>query len=77
MTGIFMVFIMYTRISNVITNKMNMKPIIKFNGGQPVCLCHKCYVIIRYLTNEECIQFRDGIKTETVPLHCGNCKNGK
>lgn len=51
---------------------MNMKPIIKFNGGQPVCLCHNCRVIIRYLTPKECSG-----ETETVPIYCDNCKNSK
>jgi hypothetical protein len=31
----------------------NIKPIIKFNGGEPVALCNKCYAIMCYVSCRE------------------------
>lgn len=31
----------------------NLKPIIKFNNGNPVALCNRCRVMMCYVTNNE------------------------
>ena len=30
-----------------------MKPIIKFNGGSPIALCNRCFIMMCYVTYNE------------------------
>lgn len=67
-----------------------MKPIINFNGGSPIALCNRCFIIMCYVVgDEEGKEARvitskldpDGNlctsipKGGLVPVYCDKCKN--
>ena len=63
----------------------NQKPIIKFNGGNPVALCNRCFTIICYVrcTEEDgeygkvLRQYREELTLpigSPSPTHCDKCK---
>ena len=64
------------------------KPIIKFNGGKPIALCNRCFVIMCYVTcsendSDDCsvIEVKDDGKEDyistpigkTPPSYCDKC----
>jgi hypothetical protein len=60
----------------IITNE----PVIKFNGGNPVCLCTQCRIIIeRVKYNENTKSWTTLVPDTTgsmgIPLLCRSCKN--
>jgi len=66
---------------------MKMKgPIIKFNGGKPVCLCNRCFIImcyVKYIDDDTCVIVEingNGEERYTStpigsppPLYCDRC----
>jgi hypothetical protein len=70
-----------------------MKPraIVKFNGGVPIALCNRCFIIMCYVscteeTGDECVVKTSNFdhegnicttvaKGEPVPIYCDKCKN--
>ena len=67
-----------------------MKPIIKFNGGSPIALCNRCFIMMCYVTYEgedgedakvvsSKFDYEGNLctsvpKGETPPVHCDKCK---
>jgi invasion protein IalB len=66
---------------------MRKTPIIKFNGGEPIALCNRCFVIMCYVTcteeGEDCkvLRANSGVlfdntsakKGDAVPIYCDQC----
>ena len=67
------------------------KPIIKFNGGVPIALCNRCFIIMCYVScteedgefckvRESKFDYEGSLcistpKGETPPIYCDKCKN--
>lgn len=69
---------------------MDLKPIIKFNGGVPIALCNRCFIMMCYVScaedDGEYCKVRESKfdlngelctstkKGETPPVYCDKCK---
>ena len=63
------------------------KPIIKYNGGNPVALCNRCFCMMCYVScaNDNCVVIErrglGGVDYITTPLgnppppYCDECKD--
>jgi hypothetical protein len=55
--------------------KITNKPVIKFNGGKPVCLCTQCSVIIERIKYNKDEDKWTTLMGGEVPLLCDSCRN--
>lgn len=49
-------------------------PSIKFNGGNPVCTCNQCSIIIDRVYYKDDVKEYRLIDGSNPPLYCENCK---
>lgn len=62
---------------------MKPKPLIKFNGGNPVALCNRCFTIMCYIEcteeGENCVVTKIKMESITTPIgeappsYCTKC----
>ena len=61
---------------------MKYGPIIKFNGGSPIALCHRCFTIMCYVTcdDEGNCKVKESYNDNTtatngdkIPQYCRHC----
>ncbi len=62
-----------------------INPIIKLNGGNPIALCNRCFIIMCYVSctendGEFCkvlklnSNYTDSVVGDETPVYCNKCK---
>lgn len=70
---------------------MKLRPIVKFNGGVPIALCNRCFIMMCYVSctdedGDDCVVTStkfdyEGLpcistpKGGTPPIYCDKCSN--